>query len=64
MSAARKTVLKGFDYMHCDDFALYLGKMAAKGWHFREWGIGLKFEKGEPEQIHIICEKLQIRQGY
>ncbi|MBO4987851.1 MAG: DUF2812 domain-containing protein [Lachnospiraceae bacterium] len=56
MSAKTKTVLKGFDYMHCDDFAKYLSDMAAKGWHFKEWGAGLKFEKGEPEQAIYAVE--------
>ena len=36
MKAKRKTVFKGFDYMHCDDFAKLLMHMAAKGWHFKE----------------------------
>ena len=56
MSSNKKTVLKGFDYMHCDDFAKYLEDMAAKGWHFKEWGAGLKFEKGEPEQATYAVE--------
>ena len=56
MKAKTKTVLKGFDYMHCDDFAKYLSDMAAKGWHFKEWGLGLKFEKGEPEQATYAVE--------
>ena len=56
MSAKCKTVLKGFTYMHCDDFAKYLSNMAAKGWHFKEWGAGLKFEKGEPEQAVYAVE--------
>ena len=59
MKAKRKTVLKGFDYMHCDDFAKYLSDMAAKGWHFVEWGVGLKFEKGEPEQAVYSVEVFQ-----
>ena len=59
MSAKRKTVLKGFDYMHCDDFAKYLSDMAAKGWHFVEWGAGLKFEKGEPEKAVYAVEVFQ-----
>lgn len=59
MSAKRKTVLKGFDYMHCDDFAKYLSDMASKGWHFVEWGAGLKFEKGEPEQAVYAVEVFQ-----
>ena len=56
MSEKKKTILKGFDYMHCDDFARFLSDMAAKGWHFKEWGVGLKFEKGEPEQITYAVE--------
>jgi len=56
MGAKRKTVLKGFTYMNCDDFARYLSDMAAKGWHFKEWGVGLKFEKGEPEQAVYAVE--------
>lgn len=56
MSKKIKTGLKGFDYMHCDDFAKYLSDMAAKGWHFKKWGVGLKFEKGEPEQAVYAVE--------
>lgn len=56
MSAKVKTVLKGFDYMRCDDFAKYLENMSAKGWHFKEWGAGLKFEKGEAEQVTYSVE--------
>ncbi len=56
MAKTRKTTYKVFDYMHCDDFAKYLERMAAKGWHFIEWGAGLKFEKGEPKQITYAVE--------
>ena len=56
MSKTKKTTFKGFDYMHCDDFARYLERMAAKGWHFKEWGAGLKFEKGEPKQVVYAVE--------
>ena len=56
MSKTKKTTFKVFDYMHCDDFARYLERMAAKGWHFKEWGAGLKFEKGEPKQITYAVE--------
>ena len=59
MSAKKKTVFKGFNYMHCDDFAKYLSDMAAKGWHFKEWRAGLKFEKGEPEQVIYAVEVFQ-----
>lgn len=56
MSKTKKTTFKAFDYMHCDDFARYLEDMAAKGWHFTEWGAGLKFEKGEPEKAKYAVE--------
>ena len=56
MSRNSKTTFKAFDYMHCDDFARYLSEMSAKGWHFKEWGAGLKFEKGEPEQVIYAVE--------
>ena len=56
MSKTKKTTFKVFDYMHCDDFAKYLERMAAKGWHFKEWGAGLKFEKGEPKQVTYAVE--------
>lgn len=52
----RKTVRKGFTYLQCDDFAAYLSDMAAQGWHFKEWGAGLVFEKGEPEQAVYAVE--------
>lgn len=56
MGKKTKTVLKSFDYMHCDDFATFLSEMAAKGWHFKEWGVGLKFERGEPENATYAVE--------
>lgn len=56
MAGKRKTVLKGFDYLHCDDFAAYLEAMAAKGWHFQSWGAGLAFERGEPRQDTYAVE--------
>lgn len=56
MGATRKTVLKSFGYLHCDDFAAYLTQMAAKGWHLKEWGIGLVFEKGQPEDVQYAVE--------
>lgn len=51
-----KTVLKSFDYLHCDDFAAYLTDMSRKGWHFKEWRAGLVFERGEPEDITYAVE--------
>lgn len=56
MGNNRKTVFKGFGYLQCDDFAAYLTEMAAKGWHFKEWGAGLVFEKGTPERVQYAVE--------
>ena len=56
MARNRKTVLKGFNYLQCDDFAAYLADMAAKGWHFKEWKAGLVFEKGEPEKTQYAVD--------
>lgn len=56
MARNRKTVLKGFSYLQCDDFAAYLSKMAAKGWHFKGWKAGLVFEKGEPQNVQYAVE--------
>lgn len=56
MAKNRKTVFKGFSYLQCDDFARYLSDMAARGWHFKEWGTGLIFEKGEPEAAVYAVE--------
>lgn len=56
MGRQKKTVLKRFDYLLSDDFAAYLMKMARKGWHFKEWGAGLVFEKGEPEEAVYAVE--------
>lgn len=52
----RKTVLKNYQYIECDDFASYLHDMSAKGWHFREWRIGLVFEKGAPADLSYAVE--------
>lgn len=56
MARNRKTVLKNFSYLQCDDFAAYLSQMAAKGWHFKAWKAGLVFEKGEPETVQYAVE--------
>jgi len=56
MSKNTKTVLKGFRYLQCDDFAAYLMKMAAKGWHFKAWKAGLVFEKGIPQDVTYAVE--------
>lgn len=41
-------VYLSFHYHECDEFAAYLTEMAAKGWAFRYWGLGLVFERCEP----------------
>lgn len=56
MSSTTKTVRKSFGYQQCDDFAAYLNDMASKGWHFKEWGAGLVFERGEPEKAGYAVE--------
>lgn len=56
MARNRKTVFKVFSYLQCDDFAAYLSHMAAKGWHFKEFNIGLVFEKGAPENTEYAVE--------
>lgn len=56
MGKNKKTVLKSFDYLHCDDYAAYLMDMSRKGWHFKEWGAGLVFERGEPEEVTYAVE--------
>lgn len=56
MKPKRKTVLKGFDYLHCDDFARYLEEMASRGWHFKEWSAGLVFEQGLPRKDTYAVE--------
>ena len=56
MAGNTKTVRKGFDYLHCDDFAAYLEEMAQKGWHFKQWSAGLVFERGEPRETEYAVE--------
>ena len=64
MGKNTKTVFRAFDYLHCDDFAKFLMEMAAKGWHFKEWGVGLKFEKGESEQTVYAVEVFTAASEY
>lgn len=56
MNGNTKTVFKNFDYLHADDFGAYLTAMSRKGWHFRQWGAGLIFERGEPANITYAVE--------
>lgn len=52
----KKTVYKNFDYTQCNEFAAFLSEMAAQGWHFKEWSLGLVFEKGEPQKVEYAVE--------
>lgn len=56
MEGNTKIVRKHFDYLQCDDFAAYLEEMAKKGWHFKQWSAGLKFERGEPKATQYAVE--------
>ena len=51
-----KRRFKYFKYRECDAFAKYLEEQAAKGWHFKEWRLGLVFEKGEPRKVKYSVE--------
>ena len=46
----RKQIFRNFQYLECDAFAEYLEGMAAKGWHFTGWKLGMIFEKEEPRK--------------
>lgn len=52
----KKTVYKNFDYTQYNEFATFLSEMAAQGWHFKEWSLGLVFEKGEPLKVEYAVE--------
>lgn len=52
----KKTIFKNFEYMECDDFEAFLEEMAALGWHFKEWKLGLVFEKGTPSEEKYAVE--------
>lgn len=52
----KKTIYRSFDYTECDDFAVFLNHMAMQGWHFKEWKLGLVFEKGKPQETEYSVE--------
>lgn len=52
----KKTVYKNFDYTQCNEFATFLSEMAALGWHFKEWSLGLIFESGEKKKVEYAVE--------
>lgn len=56
MARSQKTVFRGFAYQQCDSFATFLSEMARQGWHFKEWGLGLVFAKGKPEDSIYAVE--------
>ena len=41
-----------YSYDACDDLSLYLERMAAKGWRFRAFRLGLEFERCTPCTEH------------
>ena len=59
----KKRVFRSFGYLECDAFAEYLKEMAASGWHFSGWKLGMVFEKGETkEQIQVVEERLKLKE--
>lgn len=52
----KRRVVGGFQYWECDAFADYLHRQSLDGWHFKEWRLGMVFEKGEPEDIDYDVE--------
>lgn len=52
----KKRTFRHFQYRECDAFAEYLREQARQGWHFKEWRIGLVFEKGIPAAVHYEVE--------
>ena len=52
----KKVVLRNFRYCDCDAMALFLEKMAVKGWHFASWRVGMVFERGEPRRESYAVE--------
>ncbi len=47
----QKRVFRKFSYRECDRFAAFLRGQSLKGWHFKEWKMGLVFEKGEKRDV-------------
>lgn len=45
-----------FNYRDCDAFAGYLHAQSLKGWHFREFRMGMVFERGEPADVSYAVE--------
>lgn len=51
-----RRVFRNFQYTECDAFERFLHEMSLTGWHFRNWHMGLVFEKGEPADITYCVE--------
>ncbi len=47
----RKRIYRKFSYRECDSFAAFLREQSRKGWHFKEWKMGLVFERGEKKDV-------------
>ena len=52
----RKVIFGNFHYRECDNLALYLEKMARQGWIFKDWRLGMVFEKEEPQNLEYAVE--------
>ncbi len=52
----RKVIFGNFHYRECDNLALYLEKMARQGWIFKDWHLGMVFEKEEPQNLEYAVE--------
>ncbi len=47
----RKRIYRKFSYRECDAFAAFLRRQSNKGWHFKEWKMGLVFERGDKKDV-------------
>lgn len=52
----KRVVFKKYHYRECDSFADYLERMAAKGWIFKGWKLGLVFYKDQPRKETYAAE--------
>lgn len=52
----KRVVFKKYHYRECDSFADYLERMAAKGWIFKGWKLGLVFYKDQPRKESYAAE--------
>ncbi len=52
----KRRSINTFCYRDCDAFAEFLHSQSLQGWHFKEFRLGLLFEKGEPADIFYAVE--------